>query len=249
MSDHEEWHGLVGAHALGHLHGAELDRLQAHLDGCARCRADLADLAPLAGLLDGLDPEGFGVPAAPPADLGARIRTAMEQEPRQPVGVPQATVTPIDRLDPERPRPGRRRAQLLGVAAAVVMAAGVGGVVGRASAPEPAEPPLEAVAVRAVDDGGAAPAIASSDLIAHTWGVELVLEGRGFVAGEVYRASFRTDDGRWQPAGQFLGTGERPLLCRLQSAVLRDDVDAVRITDAEGRVVARARLAPAAASA
>ncbi|GAA4111947.1 hypothetical protein GCM10022215_08030 [Nocardioides fonticola] len=255
--DHDEWHGLVGAHALGHLEGPELDRLQAHLDGCAACRADLRDLAPLSDLLVGLDPEAYGVPAAPPADLGARIREAVAAEPptgRGPTPLePTSVATAAPDLVAARPVggvpssvPARRPAavRVLAVAAAVVVAAGIGGVVGRASAPEPPTPPLERVEVRAVAGAEGPVAIASSELIAHTWGVELILQGRGFVEGETYRASFRTTGGTWRPAGAFRGTGAQPLLCRLQSAVLRDAVDAVRIVDDRGRVVARARIVP-----
>ena len=38
---------LLGVHALGHLGPGEDAAVRAHLDGCADCRAELAELAPL----------------------------------------------------------------------------------------------------------------------------------------------------------------------------------------------------------
>ena len=46
MTDgHRELREQLGSYALGHLPDGEALALRAHLDGCAACRADLADLA------------------------------------------------------------------------------------------------------------------------------------------------------------------------------------------------------------
>ena len=51
------------------------------------------------------------------------------------------------------------------------------------------------------------------------------------------------DDGRRYPAGEFVGTGDRPMLCNLSSAVLREDATGFEVRDHRGRVVARSRFA------
>ena len=67
-------------------------------------------------------------------------------------------------------------------------------------------------------------------------------EATGFTAGEVYRAAFRSSDGRVLPAGEFLGTGESSLRCNLQAALLRQDTDGFLVLDADGWTVLSAEL-------
>ncbi|MDB5096743.1 MAG: hypothetical protein JWM80_1164 [Cyanobacteria bacterium RYN_339] len=67
----EEAQGLLSDHLNGALAPAEADALEAHLAGCPDCRAVLAELRWVAGLLQGVPP------LAPPADLGSRIHSAL----------------------------------------------------------------------------------------------------------------------------------------------------------------------------
>src|SRR5207302_8879808 len=53
---------LLGAYLLGHLGPEERVGLEAHLDGCAECRAELADLRPVAGALAFADPAPLRAP-------------------------------------------------------------------------------------------------------------------------------------------------------------------------------------------
>lgn len=78
--DCRESRELLGAFALEHLRGAERVGLEAHLDGCAECRAELAALQPVARLLPHADPERFESAPVPPADLGQRIAATIEGE-------------------------------------------------------------------------------------------------------------------------------------------------------------------------
>lgn len=79
-----EWRESLGAYALGHLDRDERAGLEAHLDGCAACRAELALLQPVARMLPHADPERFVGPAPqPPPELGARIAATIEAERRQ----------------------------------------------------------------------------------------------------------------------------------------------------------------------
>lgn len=50
MTD-ENLHLWLGAYLLGGLSAAERNRFEQHLSGCARCRTELADTAPIPGLL------------------------------------------------------------------------------------------------------------------------------------------------------------------------------------------------------
>ena len=120
-------------------------------------------------------------------------------------------------------------------AAAVVVAMGVGGAIGRATAPEPPKPPLEAIAL--TGGQGDAVSVESADLVAHTWGVELRIVAVGFTEGETFEAAFRTEDGSLVPAGEFLGVGTAPMSCFLQSAALREDVTQVLVMDEAGETV------------
>lgn len=230
-ADHRAMRELLGSYALGHLGDAEADALRAHLDGCAACRSDLEELLPVARALDAVDVRAFTDDPAPlPPTLGEGVRRA--------VAAARAD-RDADELDQRRAAraAGRRhrRVQLLSAAAAFVVALGVGGAVGRATAPEPPVVPKEAISLE-IGDADAV-SVESADLVAHTWGVELRIVAAGFAEGETFRAAFRTDDGTLVPAGEFRGVGDDPMTCFLQSATLREDVTQVVVTDAGGRTV------------
>ena len=217
--EHRELRELLGSYALGHLEGAERDRLRAHLDGCADCRAELADLAPLAARLAAVDPDALDETPTPPPDLGARVLARIAEEQRR-------QVVPLRRA-------AVRRGAL--VAAAVTGVAAAGGVVGWLVRPVPDPPPLEPVAVQELAPG----VQATADLVPHTWGVEVKLTGTGFTDGEVYRVAVTDDDGREVSAGEFVGVGATEMRCNLNSSVLRDDAVAFEVVDADGEVVVR----------
>ena len=80
MNRHEEWDELVSASLTGDLTNEERSRLDAHLSGCADCRATLAALSDQRQIVAGLR----HLPV--PADLGARVRTGIEGGSR--VGLP-----------------------------------------------------------------------------------------------------------------------------------------------------------------
>ncbi|MGY1610003.1 MULTISPECIES: anti-sigma factor family protein [unclassified Geodermatophilus] len=219
--EHRELRELLGAYALGHLEPAERDRVRAHLDGCADCRADLAEIAPLADRLAAVDPDALDATPTPPPDLGARVLARIAEEQRRAVPLRRAVV--------------RRRVL---AAAAVAGVAAAGGAVGWAVRPVPDPVPLEPVAVQVVASG----VEASADLVPHTWGVEVKLTGTGFSAGEVYRVAVTDDDGREVPAGQFLGVGPQQVRCNLNSSVLRGDAVGFEVVDADGEVVVRSEF-------
>ena len=82
-NDCREWRELLGAYALGHLDGDERAGLEAHLEGCAGCREELAALAPVARMLPHADPARFELAPEPPPELGRRIAATIEGEKQQ----------------------------------------------------------------------------------------------------------------------------------------------------------------------
>jgi Putative zinc-finger len=82
-NDCRDWRELLGVYALGQLEGDERIGLEAHLEGCAQCREELALLEPVARMLPHADPERFESTPQPPADLGARIAATIAGERKQ----------------------------------------------------------------------------------------------------------------------------------------------------------------------
>lgn len=239
---HRRLRELLGAFSLGDLPEAEASGLRAHLDGCAACRAELAEIAPLAKDLRGVNPDALSSLPTPPADLGDRIRGQVVAE--------RELVEARERRTRRRTVVRRRTRRAVAAAATVALAAGAlgaGTVLGRSTAPEiqalPAPsaslvPSFEKVVLRA----SAGLRADTAELVPHTWGVEARFEGSGFAAGRVYRAAFRARDGRMVPAGEFLGTGGKTLKCNMQSALLRDEASGFVVMDETGAEVLTATL-------
>ncbi|GAA3225144.1 hypothetical protein GCM10017691_13760 [Pseudonocardia petroleophila] len=206
----------LGAYALGQLTGDRWHAVHDHLESCAACRADLDEIAPVAGLLGGAR-DRLGVDDLGPAPQPPPLPDSLIAEVR-------AAAAPV----PQQRRP--RRALLVAAAAATVLVAGgVGYVVGGSVD----EVPFEQVAVRALD-----PAIrAEAAVVPHTWGMEFTLTATGFDAGTAYAVTVTDDEGRVVGAGEFLGTGDAEMRCNLNSSVLRDDASLVQVTGPDGEVV------------
>jgi hypothetical protein len=103
-----DWRGDLGVEALGRLDGPERTALLAHVDGCADCRAALAELSRVASALDLVDPTSIeeGETARPSRDLGDRILGRLQWE----------------RTARRHRRLRRSATALMGVAAAVAVA-------------------------------------------------------------------------------------------------------------------------------
>ena len=72
--EHGRWQGLLGAYALGHLPQDPSTALEAHLDGCPACRAELKGLEEVALALPLADPARVeGQVEEPAAEVEARI--------------------------------------------------------------------------------------------------------------------------------------------------------------------------------
>ncbi|MTD17358.1 anti-sigma factor [Nakamurella sp. YIM 132087] len=211
-SSHRELRELLAWYATGRADAVETAAVEAHLDGCPECRAELAELRGTVRALDLVDVNRIEALPAPPPELRESVLE----------------------LGRETSSPRRSRTPLLLAAAVAVLL--VGGVLGWVLRPQPevvAGPPTEPVAVQ-VDQ---ASLNASAELINHTWGVEIQLTATGFVPGEAYRVRIVTTDGDRSPAGEFVGTGSNSMECNLNSAVLRPDAAGFEVLSAEGAVV------------
>jgi hypothetical protein len=76
-----DWRESLGAYALGHLSADERAGVEAHLEGCPECRAEVESLRGVGRLLSLADPERVGEPAPRPSpQLGERIATTIGAE-------------------------------------------------------------------------------------------------------------------------------------------------------------------------
>ena len=93
-----------------------------------------------------------------------------------------------------------------------------------------------------------APATASAGEVASTAPASTsapVRPGDGFRPGATYRVVVEATDGREVDAGAFIGTGAAPMVCNLNSSVLRPDASGFKVLDTAGSTVLRGDLTPA----
>ena len=173
-----DWRQLLGVYALGQLQGYERAGLEAHLDGCAECREELALLEPVARMLPHADPERFESTPQPPPELGARIVATIAGE----------------RQQTEKRR--RRRVFggfALGGATAALAAAMLAIFVLGGGSGEPEE--RVAFASQGVE--------IDATLEPHAYGTEIRMYVHGVASGTLCKVSLRGPGGVSYPAGTF----------------------------------------------
>jgi hypothetical protein len=147
-------HTDVGAYSMGLLEEQDKRAFEDHLAGCPACAAELAELSPMAALLQGVEPAGAG---EEPAD---------------------EKVTELIRRSATQRRHRRRWQVALGAAAGIVLIGGGIGV-GIAAAPQHPAPPAPTLALTgqrhsATDPGtGVAGTVG---LLAKAWGTQVTLD-------------------------------------------------------------------------
>jgi anti-sigma factor RsiW len=178
------WQGELAMQSLGKLEPEVAVGLQAHLDGCADCRADAAELAPLPGALAAASPDAVDDPWADrvPAQLQESVLRRLESEAAD-----------------ERHRTHRRigvlattGAAVAGIAAAIIL------VVSSASPPP---------AGRVVALSGAPGTVASITLVPSTSGTDVVLHEHGQPVGQDYVVTMKSSSGTWWQAGSYHTSG------------------------------------------
>ncbi len=204
----------LGAYVLGHLDQADEDAVRAHLSTCDQCRAELAELQPVANALAEVRRRPATIPT--PRTLQRRVESAVAAEAGR----------------ARRSRLVRSLTTLAAAAALIVVAAfGIATFIDRT--PDAVVPENVAVQV----ESSLTDVTATAGLIAHTWGTEIKLEAAGLELGSAYRAVVVSADGDRVPAGQFVGTGANTITCNLQTSVLRDDATGFMIVDAQDQIV------------
>lgn len=120
----EEVRISLGSYVLGALDDEETAEVEAHLDTCAACRAELSELSGLPPLLARVSAEDIERAAAPPrAVLDGVFAGAAASVPE---AAPEAVPLAADAVDAPPARRGRRSRVLLALAASVVVAAAGG---------------------------------------------------------------------------------------------------------------------------
>lgn len=233
---------LLAAAATGALGADEQAALEVLLREDPTARAELEALRADVGRLDAWhDPDATGWLSPDPSDdLAARVGR---------VGQPDVTPRGPGRLEVapgEAPAGGRRGRARLVLAAALLVLAGSGATLGvqALTADGPVQGPpgtLGAVETLRPERGDSrVPADVRAALVAHTWGTEAVLDVERTRPGAVYAVYVVDETGREVEAGGFLGS-QVEVHCRVNAAVPREDVAGLRIVDARGATVARAR--------
>jgi hypothetical protein len=172
-----EWRESLGAYALGQLPVEDRVRLEAHLEGCAACRAELEQLAALSHPMSLADPARFDTTPALPAGLSGRVASAIGRERRT-----------------RRRRRGGFGLALAGATAAVaavlvILAFGGGSTTG----------PEQHLTFAALPKGMKI----SARLIPNAFGTEIQMYVSGVSSGTLCRVYLRGRDGSELSAGTF----------------------------------------------
>ena len=184
-----EWRESLGAYALGQLPEEERVRLEAHLEGCPHCSAELEQLSALSHPMALADPARFDTTPALPASLARRVASAIGRERRK----------------------RRRRRTGLGLAfgGTVAAVATVLALVVFAGSSEPG--PEQHVTFSSLPKG----IKVSAKLIPNAFGTEIHMYVKGVSSGTLCRVYLRRRDGSELSAGTFRyrwGDGSFPIL-------------------------------------
>ena len=208
----------LGLHALGQLAAGERAALEAHLDGCADCRREAAELRAVARALEIARAGPDAAVPNPPSDLVDRV---------------------VESVRADRGR-ARRRAWRVRAAVAAAAAAGVvTGAVGALALDGPDRPEGRQVAFPRSPAG----VEARATLADREWGAGIWLDARGLRPGELYAGWLERANGSRVSAGTFRAAGDGRLRCYLTVGLASADAVAVGVSDEAGGTVLRARLA------
>ncbi|MFN2607126.1 MAG: anti-sigma factor [Acidimicrobiales bacterium] len=235
-----DWRPQLAALAVGDLDDGERPAVEAHLDGCPACRADLSRLKGVAAVLGAADLDRLADQPAPPTGLGAEVVARVGQELRA------------------RARRRRRSAAVVVTTSVVAAAALVLALVllptsprttttaipttaPSATAPPPV--PTSAPTGTSVALTSSVPGVSATALLeAKAWGTQVSLETVGLAGGQVQSVWLERVDGSRVAAGTFAGVEGRQLKVVLASALPRDQARAVGVSGPDGVVLLRASL-------
>jgi hypothetical protein len=223
--DCREWRESLGAYALGQVDEEERARIEAHLEGCDSCRAELASLSPVVKMLPHADPVHFGPAPQPPAELGAQIAATIEAERGE-----------------RRKRGNRRRLGFaLGGATAALAAAALALFV---LLPGGGGEPGQEVSFDSVPAG----VKINATLLPHAYGTEIQMYVSGIRSGTLCRVFVRGRDGSVYQAGTFRYRWESDSEAVLSSALDISQTAAIGVHAGDRTFVAPLEKSPVAAA-
>lgn len=266
--DQQDRHAELSAAALaGEMTAAEEAELAALDAADPDARAERAALEALVARLEGVE---AWEEAEPSDELAGRVAAIADEQQEDPAQVDRERAVALGASwgdEPSRPRAvggaaaaasavqtsigaaraprrrlGRRLLPLVaGAAACLAIGVGVGAAaVGARETPVVEGAPGTLGAIEEVAFVGAPAAIAiDGALVAHTWGTETVLTIDGLPRGEAFTVVVVGEDGTEHASGTMLGT-DVTIDCRLNAAVLREDVATVEIRALSGEEIAHA---------
>jgi hypothetical protein len=206
----EQWRGLIAMRALGDLAIDDATALDAHLEGCADCRAIADELASTVSMLAYVDVASIEPTALVAPELSARVlgelhRAAATQRRRR-----RLTVSTVS---------------LAGaIAAALILFA----VVSRTS-------PTTNERILALH--GLTSVTAKAVLVNQSWGTTVDFSESGLPGGGVYTVSMKTATGAWWTAGTYRSVSGRTVNATMACAVALKDITALRVENAKGVTV------------
>jgi hypothetical protein len=214
--EHHRYREQVGAFLLGKLDEGERTAMQAHLNSCPACQAEVRELKPVVAALADAAPDRIDEDPWPPEDLE------------------ELTLAPIlGEIHRARRRRRQFRWSTLAAAALCVVVIGLAGFVGLL---EPA------VALEPLSFSVAPGMGVQGHLIEHARGTEIRLVVSGSRDGQTHRVTLVSEDGERVNAGTFIGNGERTLRGTFNAALLREDADMLEVRTSGGELMFFAKL-------
>lgn len=212
----------LGVYVLGVADASERQLVEAHLRGCAECRAELARLAPLPGLLasvpPGLRPAGISASAPGPVPPTARARRGRFRQPRA----------------GDRPRAGRPRWAAAVTAAAAAVAGLAGGYL-LALHGGAGRPPAPAITVSGANPAAHVRAVAA--LTATSWGTSIRLRVSGLPLNVQCWLVVRSRAGQSEVAGVWEAWSPGPVTVPGSAAWRPSDIASLQVKTAARSLV------------
>jgi hypothetical protein len=237
LDDHQTLHRLLGGYLLGGLDETDTEKLDAHLADCADCRAELDRLSPVPEMLQKM-------PDARHLGGGAALAVSPAARPSS-----QNIETLLSRMRAEKFKETRvNRARWLAVAAVtLVAAAGVTYGIFTNTGNSPKGPVAQPTSSVQLIDARFQPAPGSgltgdAKLTPKAWGVEVSLDVSRISGNGPFLCLVRNRSGQTEQAAVWgdTPTGEAKLIGA--SSTKATDVDAILITDREGKVLGTATV-------
>jgi hypothetical protein len=235
LDDHQTLHRLLGGYLLGGLDEADTDKLDAHLADCAECRAELDRLSPVPEMLQRM-------PDARHLGGGAALAVSPTARPSS-----QNIETLLSRMRAEQFKETRtNRVRWLAAAAVTLIAAagvtyGIFTNTGTPSKEPTAISSVQLISARFQPAQGSRLA-GEAKLTPKKWGVEVSLDVTGISGNGPFLCLVRNKAGQTEQAAVWGGTTDGEAKLTGASSNMSADVDAVLVTDRDGKVLGTATV-------